>query len=94
MKKAKKIQVKTEDFYHINKVRRVYRRIKMNLWLTIDADGAAVWQEEPELQGECYWFDGDGNEPPYLMVNAKEANALCGNPKLPFITKVRLEVVK
>lgn len=63
----------------------------MNLWLTIDAEGAAVWGNDPELAyDDCYI--GEGGE--YAEIDPDEAKKLCGNPALPYKAKVRIEVIK
>lgn len=65
----------------------------MNLWLTIDIEGAAVWSKEPEMESGLFYSDkGDGSE--YAEIDTDEAKKLCGNPALPYKAKVRIEVIK
>ena len=61
----------------------------MKLWITIDVEGACVWHKEPKLGRRC--FEGELGE--YVDVDLYEAKKLCGNPDLPYKTKIKIETM-
>jgi hypothetical protein len=61
----------------------------MNLWITIDNDGACIWNKEPELVSGCYMLYGR-----HFSIDTDAAIEFCGNPEIPYKAQIKIEVIK